>query len=184
MLSWVMYLAGPFLICGPPLSETFLRVVFGARWSTSNTIAALGLYCYYIPLLGVNGLLEAFARAAADEAEFALMRFLSLVNSFLYISLCLYVLNFTEYGVQGLIVANCASMLMRIGFSCFILRSFIDLERVYPRNLSRFLLLGVASWTFARINLFSCIAAGLTFLGCIVMWDPQIRRFVKRFLKL
>ena len=43
-----------------------LRLVYGQRWSETEAPRALAIYCMYILLLAVNGILEAFVHAVAD----------------------------------------------------------------------------------------------------------------------
>jgi hypothetical protein len=42
-----------------------LRTAYGQRWSETDAPQALGVYCAYILLLAVNGILEAFVHAVA-----------------------------------------------------------------------------------------------------------------------
>lgn len=52
---------------GPPYSYVLLRVVYGQRWSETDAPRALAVYCLYILLLAVNGILEAFVHAVAKS---------------------------------------------------------------------------------------------------------------------
>lgn len=44
-----------------------LRLVYGLRWSETEAPRALAVYCLYILLLAINGILEAFVHAVADS---------------------------------------------------------------------------------------------------------------------
>ena len=44
-----------------------LRLVYGQRWSETDAPRALAVYCLYILLLALNGILEAFEHAVADS---------------------------------------------------------------------------------------------------------------------
>ena len=44
-----------------------LRLVYGQRWSETEAPKALAVYCLYILLLAVNGILEAFVHAVANS---------------------------------------------------------------------------------------------------------------------
>jgi oligosaccharide translocation protein RFT1 len=41
--------------------------VYSQRWSETDAPRALGAYCFYILLLAVNGILEAFVHAVAKS---------------------------------------------------------------------------------------------------------------------
>jgi oligosaccharide translocation protein RFT1 len=50
---------------GPAYTYVVLRTAYGQRWSETDAPQALGVYCAYILLLAVNGILEAFVHAVA-----------------------------------------------------------------------------------------------------------------------
>ncbi|WFD21680.1 Oligosaccharide translocation protein rft1 [Malassezia equina] len=60
-------LGGALVAFGPPLAHAALRIVAGAQWAEPPSPAApiLATYCYYLPVMGVNGLVEAFVQAVA-----------------------------------------------------------------------------------------------------------------------
>ncbi|WFD25372.1 Oligosaccharide translocation protein rft1 [Malassezia nana] len=61
-------LLGAVLVAvGPPLARPALRLVAGAAWAAPSSPAApiLATYCWYVPVMGINGLLEAFVQSVA-----------------------------------------------------------------------------------------------------------------------
>ena len=52
---------------GPAYTYMLLRLVYGPRWSETEAPRALAVYCLYILLLAVNGILEAFVHAVANS---------------------------------------------------------------------------------------------------------------------
>lgn len=68
-----MLLGAALVAFAPPLAQPFLMVVAGPRWATppSHAAAILGSYCYYLPVMGVNGVVEAFLQSAAPPATLA-----------------------------------------------------------------------------------------------------------------
>ena len=52
---------------GPPYTYMLLRLVYGQRWSETEAPRALAVYCLYILLMAVNGILEAFVHAVANS---------------------------------------------------------------------------------------------------------------------
>ena len=54
---------------GPAYTYVVLRTAYGQRWSETDAPQALGVYCAYILLLAVNGILEAFVHAVARSRQ-------------------------------------------------------------------------------------------------------------------
>lgn len=65
------------LTFGPPLAQPFLMIVAGPRWAqsasggASHASAILASYCYYLPVMGINGIVEAFLQSTAPPALLA-----------------------------------------------------------------------------------------------------------------
>lgn len=53
----------------PPIAPTLLHLIAGRAWSTTTAGSTLAAYTYYIPLLALNGVSEAFVAAVADAKE-------------------------------------------------------------------------------------------------------------------
>ncbi|KAI3625617.1 hypothetical protein CBS9595_000978 [Malassezia furfur] len=68
-----MLLGAALVAFAPPLAQPFLMIVAGPRWATppSHAAATLGSYCYYLPVMGVNGIVEAFLQSTAPPATLA-----------------------------------------------------------------------------------------------------------------
>ncbi|KAL8688943.1 MAG: hypothetical protein Q9218_005268 [Villophora microphyllina] len=102
---------------GPSLSPVLLRFVAGSRWSDSEAPSVLSAYCYYIPLLAINGILEAFVSAAASPAELRVQSAWMLAFSAAFAVTGFLVLRVWEHGAQGLVLANAVNMTCRIIWS-------------------------------------------------------------------
>ena len=102
---------------GPTTAPLLLRIVAGSRWSDTGAGEVLGTYCYYIPLLAINGVSEAFVAATASTNE---LRHQSLWMGAFFVGfassayLFLVVLGL---GARGLVLANCVNMALRIVFN-------------------------------------------------------------------
>ena len=104
-----------FCAFGPAYSRVLLFALYGHRWTATDAPDLLGVYCYYAAVMGVNGVGEAFFRAAASGDD--LKRLWKVQSAFSATSVGLTVLSSRAgYGVRGLIVASLAVMLLRIAF--------------------------------------------------------------------
>ncbi|KAL8852763.1 MAG: hypothetical protein Q9221_002393 [Calogaya cf. arnoldii] len=102
---------------GPSFSPLLLRIIAGSRWSDSEAPSVLAAYCYYIPLLAVNGILEAFVSAAATPEELRVQSAWMIAFSAAFVGTGFLLLDVWDQGAQGLVVANAVNMLCRIAWS-------------------------------------------------------------------
>ncbi|GAB1319796.1 Oligosaccharide translocation protein rft1 [Madurella fahalii] len=108
----------------PPTAPLLLALVAGPRWSGSGAGACLAAYAWYIPLLAVNGVAEAFVASVATETEVhrqsAWMGVFSVVfalNGFVFLRLL-------DMGAVGLVVANGINMACRIAWCAVFIRGY------------------------------------------------------------
>jgi oligosaccharide translocation protein RFT1 len=102
---------------GPIAAPLLLRLVAGARWSDSGAGEVLGVYCYYIPLLAINGVSEAFVAAAASAPELRRQSFWMGAFSIGFAASTWFFLSVLKTGAKGLVFANCVNMGLRIFFN-------------------------------------------------------------------
>ncbi|EWC46488.1 hypothetical protein DRE_04211 [Drechslerella stenobrocha 248] len=102
---------------GPTLAPLALRKVAGARWADSPAAHTLSLYCYYIPLLAVNGITEAFVQSVATPAQLRRQSGWMVVFSVVFAAASWVFVRRLEMGADGLVWANCVNMGMRIVWS-------------------------------------------------------------------
>jgi oligosaccharide translocation protein RFT1 len=102
---------------GPSAAPLLLRFVAGSRWSDTGASSVLVSYCYYIPLLAINGVTEAFVTAVATMSTLHQQSVLMFVwfaafagSTYLFVSIL-------ELGGSGLVYANCINMALRIVFN-------------------------------------------------------------------
>jgi oligosaccharide translocation protein RFT1 len=110
---------------GPTAAPLLLSLVAGPQWRGTGAGACLAAFAWYVPLLAVNGVAEAFVASVASEAQVhaqsAWMGGFSLVfgaAGFVF-------LQVLDIGAVGLVVANGVNMLCRITWcAAFIMRYF------------------------------------------------------------
>ncbi|KAL8934671.1 MAG: hypothetical protein Q9216_005791 [Gyalolechia sp. 2 TL-2023] len=113
---------------GPSFSPLLLRFVAGSRWSDSEAPSVLAAYCYYIPLLAVNGILEAFVSAAATPAQLRVQSAWMIAFSGTFASAGFLVLKVGDQGARGLVLANAVNMICRIIWSWHFVADYFRLR--------------------------------------------------------
>ena len=140
------------LAIGPSAAPLLLRLVAGARWSESGAGEVLGTYCYYIPFLAINGVSEAFVAATASTNDLQHQTVWMLYFSAFFAGSAYFFLRVLGLGAQGLVLANCVNMGLRIMFNMRFVKRFFR-----ERGLVRYL--GHSNLYYL---IFSNIASGRT----------------------
>ncbi|MCJ1466558.1 Oligosaccharide translocation protein rft1 [Pseudocyphellaria aurata] len=125
---------------GPTVAPLLLRLIAGPRWTSTAAPAVLSAYCYYIPLLALNGILEAFVSAVATPAELRQQSAWMLAFSAAFATTGYFVLKVWDMGARGLVLANAINMILRIWWSWGFVREYFNgkgiswrIEEVSPR---------------------------------------------------
>jgi len=105
------------LTIAPTIAPLLLAHIAGPRWSLTSAPAVLSLYCYYLPLLALNGILEAFVSAAASPAQLRAQSAWMLAFSAGFAGCGYLLLRVWGLGARGLVLANAVNMAMRIWWS-------------------------------------------------------------------
>ena len=115
-----------FATClGPPLAPILLRIVAGSRWTHTEAPAVLAAYCYYIPLLAINGILEAFVSVVATDPQITRQTFWKVAFFGAFAVTGVVVLKVLELGAMGLVIANAVTMALRIWWSWGFVRGYL-----------------------------------------------------------
>lgn len=115
---------------GPAAAPLLLRLVAGARWSDTGAGDVLGTYCYYIPLLAVNGVSEAFVSATASTSELRKQSIWMGGFSVAFAASAYLFLSVLQMGAKGLVLANCVNMVSRIIFNLNFVKSYFAARNV------------------------------------------------------
>lgn len=111
---------------GPTLAPLLLQIVAGSRWSDTGAGEVLGTYCYYIPLLAINGVTEAFVAAVANNADLY-RQSVWMGGFFAGFAASAYVfLRILELGARGLVWTNCVNSGLRILFNLNFVQAFFS----------------------------------------------------------
>lgn len=99
---------------GPAAAAPFLGLVTGPRWANSGAAATLAAYVWYIPLLAVNGVAEAFVASVATEAQVYRQSVWMGGFSAVFAAAGYVCLRVLDGGAVGLVAANGINMACRI----------------------------------------------------------------------
>jgi oligosaccharide translocation protein RFT1 len=113
------------LAVGPTLAPLLLKIVAGARWTNSGAGHVLATFCYYIPLLAINGLTESFVSSVATEMEVNRQSVWMLAFSAGFGGAAFFFVRFLGLGAEGLVWANILNMSFRIIWSTSFISSFM-----------------------------------------------------------
>jgi oligosaccharide translocation protein RFT1 len=154
LLKLQVYLALVFVCFCPfyttPLLYYLLR---GSRWMNTSAPRLLQDYLFLLPLLGLNGILEAFVQAVADERQLGRMSSALLLWSGVYCASCY--LLVTAFGLreEALIFANGISMACRVAYSMVFIRKYchrhgtsFSFSKVVSQSKAPILACGIATF--------------------------------------
>lgn len=115
---------------GPIVAPILLRIIAGSRWADTEASDVLAIYCYYIPLLAVNGVTESFVAATASNED---LYYQSLFMGAFFAGFAgsaYFFLKVLRLGAQGLVWSNCVNMALRILFNVRFVKSFFGRNEI------------------------------------------------------
>ena len=143
LLRAYMLLSVCVLVVGPTMAPLLLKVVAGSAWIESGAGDVLARYCFYIPLLAVNGLTEAFVSSVATESEVNRQSVWMLAFSAGFAGAAYFFLRVLDLGAEGLVWANTLNMAFRIVWSTVFIASYmkrhnneLDFGAILPRPMT------------------------------------------------
>lgn len=111
LLSIIIVTLGPY---GAPL---LVQLIAGRSWASSGACWVLAQYCFYIPLLALNGISEAFVSSVASSSETHRQSVWMGAFSVTFGVAGFVFLRVLDLGAVGLVYANSINMLCRIIWS-------------------------------------------------------------------
>lgn len=123
---------------GPAAAPLLLQLIAGTRWSQTPAARVLGTYCYYIPLLALNGVSEAFVAATASGKE---LKRQSLWMGVFFVGFAGGAWVFVRilgWGAEGVVWANVLHMVLRVGFNLVYVRAWFGVRGVVSSCLGFF----------------------------------------------
>lgn len=131
------------LVMGPTMAPLLLKIVAGPAWIESGAGHVLARYCFYIPLLAINGLTEAFVSSVATESEVNRQSVWMLAFSAGFGGAAYLFLGVLDLGAEGLVWANTLNMAFRIVWSTVFIASYmkrhssqLDIGAILPQPMT------------------------------------------------
>lgn len=103
-----------------------VRLIIGRAWWTPEISQILTTYCYYIPFMGFNGILDAFVTSIATPAQLATQSLWMALFTAIYAAAAVVFVQVLGMGAKGLVVANIVNMTLRIGWSMVFINNFTE----------------------------------------------------------
>jgi len=143
---------------GPTVAPLLLGFIAGPRWIFSGAGHVLGIYCYYIPLLAINGVTEAFVSSVANESEVIMQSAWMGAFAAGFAGASYFFLAVLNLGAEGLVWANSLNMVFRIVWSGTFVKAYckrhgvqFKLGDLFPRGIT--IAFGVATYAvLARLQ--------------------------------
>ncbi|KAG0070662.1 Oligosaccharide translocation protein rft1 [Linnemannia elongata] len=114
-----------FIAFGTHYTATLIDLVVGRYWSTGTKAPqVLSLYCYYVPIMGLNGITEAVVQAVASEKELGVLSYWMIGFSAVFCSTGAFLMGTLNLKAEGIVLANCVNLIMRIVWSMWFLSGY------------------------------------------------------------
>ncbi|KAJ2237538.1 Oligosaccharide translocation protein rft1 [Coemansia sp. RSA 485] len=103
----------------------------------SANARVLSAYFMYLPMMGLNGFLEAFAHSVATKQQLLRVNIWMAGCSAVYISLSVLLLGKYDMGALGMVMANMVNMALRIAYCCWFARKWFISREISLPGVSR-----------------------------------------------
>jgi oligosaccharide translocation protein RFT1 len=101
-----------FPLFGLPYISLLVNVLLSSSWRKPETVQTLSCYCVYLLVLGLNGISESFVQSVAAPKAFVRLNIGLCVSTVVYVGVAAVCVR--RFGTSGLVMANIASMCVRI----------------------------------------------------------------------
>lgn len=107
------------------LLPLLVKILVGRAWFTRDIASILSAYCYYIPFMAYNGILDAFVTSVATPAELQLQSFWMGAFTIAYMGAAYILLTTLDLGARGLVYGNIFNMGLRILWSSWFITRYL-----------------------------------------------------------
>ncbi|KAI9354883.1 Rft protein-domain-containing protein, partial [Zopfochytrium polystomum] len=118
-------LVGLVFVCfGSNYAGLFIDILAGREFSLGTAPFVLATYCFYVPLMGINGITEAFFQGLADEQLVMKQSYWMIACWVIFLAIGGLSISVFKLAAIGIVLANSFNMAMRISFSWNFVRNF------------------------------------------------------------
>ena len=194
---------GTFFACfGPAYSRSLLFLLYGKKWVSTGAPELLAIYCVYVALMGVNGVCEAFYRAAAKDDHLSLLWKVQCLFSVVSVATSVVLTGTVGLGVAGLVLSSMIVMCLRIAFCLHFAQTFPSFKVQNAVPSWQVLLSGALSFVAVSYSeqrnfpkssepdwkaLFIHIACGVVVcavhIGCIAVYERHVLTALRDMFK-
>ncbi|KAJ3024201.1 Oligosaccharide translocation protein rft1 [Thoreauomyces humboldtii] len=137
LLRFHLFLGSYFVFLAPNYSGTLISLLYGAeKAAIPEIVLALSVYCLYVPLMGINGITEGFVQGVGNTTILRAQSMWMVVCSAVFAVTAYVAMEWLEMGSAGLVVANMANMVMRIGFCAVCIGRYFGIRGQEGEGLS------------------------------------------------
>ncbi|KAF9585403.1 Oligosaccharide translocation protein rft1 [Lunasporangiospora selenospora] len=116
-----------FISFGTHYTATLIDLIVGKYWARQTPAASvLSFYCYYVPIMGINGITEAVVQAVASEKELNSLSYWMFAFSAVFCTTGYVLMGWLGLGAKGIVIANCVNLTMRIIWSIWFLSRYFN----------------------------------------------------------
>lgn len=108
---------------------TLIDLLVGPVWSKTLAPLVLSVYCIYVPIMGINGITEAFVTAVATEETLSILNYWLIVFSAEFVGVGVIFMKGLSAGAIGLVAANAINLSTRILWSWNFIKSYFLKDR-------------------------------------------------------
>ena len=117
------------VLFGPAYMHIAGKLLLSGKWYNSEVVTTLQVYCIYLCVLGLNGVLESFVHAACPAGQYYKVNISYIIGTCVYI-LSLYSIRYLGVvDTSGLILSSILSMMIRVVFCCHFIHLFFTSPR-------------------------------------------------------
>ncbi|RHZ63697.1 hypothetical protein Glove_328g30 [Diversispora epigaea] len=106
-----------------------IDILVGSIWSQSPAPLALSFYCLYVPIMGINGITEAFVAAVATKETLNTLNYWLIAFSAGFVGNGIIFMKVLSAGAIGLVAANALNLLTRIIWSWKFIKTYFLKDR-------------------------------------------------------
>ncbi|KAJ3193752.1 Oligosaccharide translocation protein rft1 [Irineochytrium annulatum] len=114
-----------FIFLGTNYTGLLVHVLAGHDFSVGTAPLVLAFYCCYVPLMGVNGITEAYLLALGSKQVLTNQSYWMGVCWVVFVSMGYVTIKLLALGAVGLVVSNCVNLTMRIAFAWRFIRDHL-----------------------------------------------------------
>ena len=129
LLQLVSVVGVMFSIFGPFYARAFVNLVLGPRWYSEDIINTISSFCFYILIMGLNGVSEAFCQSVVLKRHMYILTIGLCCGSIIFaVSASAFI---DSMGTTGIVLSIAASMFVRLLFNLSYIYASYQAPAVY-----------------------------------------------------